>query len=46
MIAFEVEDDHLRVYKVAPGRDDYLHGLAGTMNEWASPEDEEAWRDL
>ncbi len=46
VIAFEVEDDHLRVYKVAPGRDDYLHGLAGTMNEWASPEDEDAWRDL
>ncbi len=46
VIAFEVEDDHLRVYKIAPGRDEYLHGLASTMNEWASPEDEEAWRDL
>ena len=45
-IAFEVEDDHLRVYKIGPGRDEYLHGLAGTMNEWASPEDEEAWRAL
>ena len=46
VIAFEVEDDHLRVYKIAPGRDEYLHGLSSTMNEWASPEDEEAWRDL
>ena len=27
-------------------RDDYLQGLAGTMSEWASPEDEDAARDL
>ena len=41
-----VEDDHLVVRKVAPGRDDYLHGLSKVLGEWASPEDEEAWRDL
>lgn len=46
VIAFEVEDDHLRVYKVAPSRDEYLHSLASTMSEWASSEDEAAWRDL
>ena len=38
----------------APERDDavaseceeYLKGLAELMSEWASPEDEEAWREL
>lgn len=46
VIAFEVEGDHLLVRKVAPGQDDYLRGLAGTLGEWNSPEDEVAWRDL
>ena len=46
MLSFEVEDDHLVVRKVAPGRNDYLHGLSKGLGEWASPEDEEAWRDL
>lgn len=26
--------------------DGYLHGLASTLGEWDSPEDEAAWRDL
>lgn len=26
--------------------DDYLKGISELMDEWASPEDEEAWRDL
>ena len=26
--------------------DDYLKSLTELMDEWASPEDEEAWRDL
>ena len=26
--------------------EDYLKGLPELMTEWASPEDEEAWRDL
>lgn len=26
--------------------DEYLMGLPELMSEWASPEDEEAWRDL
>jgi len=26
--------------------DEYLQGLSELMSEWASPEDEEAWRDL
>ena len=46
VIAFEVEGDHLLVYKVVFGRDDYLVGLSKGLSEWNSPEDEEAWRDL
>ena len=46
MLSFEIEGDHLVVRKVASGRDDYLHGLSKVLGEWASPEDEEAWRDL
>ena len=46
VIAFEIEGDHVVVRKVAKGRDDYLHGLSATLSEWASPEDEDAWRDL
>ena len=46
VIAFEIEGGHLVVRKVTPGRDDYLQGLSEVMSEWASPEDEDAWRDL
>ena len=46
VIAFEIEGDHVVVRKVATGRDDYLEALSRTMSEWASPEDEDAWRDL
>ncbi len=46
VISFEVEDDHLIVRKVPRGQDEYLQGLSRTMSEWASPEDEDAWRDL
>ena len=46
VLAFEIEGNHLVVRKVTPGRDDYLRGLSEVLSEWASPEDEEAWRDL
>ena len=46
VIAFEIEGDRLVVHKVVPGRDEYLHGLGAMMNEWLSPEDDAAWRDL
>ena len=46
VVSFEIEGDHLIVRKVAGGRDDYLQGLSATVSEWASPEDEDAWRDL
>ncbi|MYC81400.1 MAG: AbrB/MazE/SpoVT family DNA-binding domain-containing protein [Acidobacteria bacterium] len=46
VIAFEIEDDHLVVRKVTPGQDNYLKGFSEILNEWSSPEDEEAWRNL
>ena len=46
VIAFEIEGDHLVVRKVVAGQDDYLRGLSRAMSEWASPEDEDAWRGL
>ncbi len=46
VLAFEIEGNHLVIHKVTPGRDDYLQGLSEVLSEWASPEDEEAWRDL
>ena len=46
VISFEVEDDHLIVRRVTRAQDDYLQGLSATLGEWASPEDEDAWRDL
>ena len=46
VLAFETEGDHVVVRKVAGGRNDHLQCLSVTMGEWASPEDEEAWRDL
>ena len=46
VIAFEIKGDHLLVYKVISGRDDYLAGFSKGLSEWNSPEDEEAWREL
>ena len=46
VIAFEVDGDRLILRKITPGRDDYLQGLSEVLSEWASSEDEDAWRDL
>lgn len=46
VISFEIEDDHLVVRKVTPGQDNYLKSLSKVLDEWSSPEDEHAWRDL
>ena len=45
-LSFEVRSDHLVVRKTASVQETYLDGLAQTLDEWNSPEDEEAWRDL
>lgn len=44
-LAFEVKADHLIVRKM-PAQDAYLHALEHTLDEWNSPQDESAWRDL
>ena len=45
-VIVEVEADRLVVRKIADQRDPYLLGLETSLEEWDSPEDEAAWRDL
>ena len=45
-LGFETDGEQVVVRKVPPGRDDTAQDLSETMGEWASAEDEEAWRDL
>ena len=45
-LSFEVHGNCLVVRKMSPVDDAYLHDLSQTLDEWNSPEDEEAWRDL
>ena len=45
-VAFAVEDGQVSIRKVTTGGDDYLRAVQGTLGEWNSPEDEEAWRGL
>lgn len=47
MIAWEVRPDGTAtVRRVQPLDVDYLHALEGTLSEWSTPVDEEAYRDL
>ena len=46
VLEFETEGDRVVVRKVPGGRNAHRQGFTATMSEWASPEDEEAWRDL
>ncbi len=47
LLAWEVADDGaVRVRRVRPMDMEYLKAVEGTLSEWASPEDEEAYRDL
>ena len=45
-LAFEADGDQVVVRRVPPGRDELVQDLSKTMSEWASAQDEEAWRDL
>ena len=45
-VAFEAHGEQVVIRKVIRGRDGAAHDLFGSMSEWASAEDEEAWRDL
>ena len=46
VLAFEAEGNHVVVRKVAREPNDHLKGISELMSEWASAEDEEAWRGL
>ncbi|MEC4681316.1 MAG: AbrB/MazE/SpoVT family DNA-binding domain-containing protein [Nitrospirota bacterium] len=45
-IAFDIEDDDVRLRKARPMDLAFAQSLEGTMNEWSSGADEEAYRDL
>ncbi|HUW50548.1 MAG TPA: AbrB/MazE/SpoVT family DNA-binding domain-containing protein [Sulfuricella sp.] len=46
MVAFEFENGAVRLRRVVPLDVEYAKALAGTLSEWASENDEEAYRDL
>ena len=46
VLSFETDGDRVVVRKVARGIADRLQDISGTMSEWGSAEDEEAWREL
>lgn len=47
LIAWEIEPDgSARVRRVQPLDIKYLKAVEGTLSEWTSPADEEAYRDL
>jgi AbrB family looped-hinge helix DNA binding protein len=46
VIAFEVEDGKVMIHPVHPLDVQYANAVAGTLGEWESREDEEAYRDL
>ena len=45
VVALDVEGDRILMRKIV-GDDEYLAAVQGTLDEWNSPEDEDAWRDL
>jgi len=45
-LAFETDGEQVVIRKVLQGPDEHAPEVSGTMSEWASAEDEEAWRDL
>ena len=45
-LAFTVEGEHVVLRKVPAREAVNLRGLEGTLDEWLSPEDEAAYRDL
>ncbi|MDY7018405.1 MAG: AbrB/MazE/SpoVT family DNA-binding domain-containing protein [Nitrospirota bacterium] len=45
-LAFEVQEGKVVLFKVRPTDVAYLKAVTSTLSEWASPEDDEAFRDL
>lgn len=46
MVAFELDNGGVRLRRVVPLDVEYAKALARTLSEWASENDEEAYRDL
>lgn len=46
LVAYELEGNRVRLRKVEPFDTAYHAAVAETLQEWNSPEDEEAFRDL
>ena len=45
-IAFDIEDHQIRIRKARPVDMAFAQALEGTLNEWESAADEEAYHDL
>lgn len=46
-LAWEVQEDgKISVRRIEPIDVDYISALSGTLSEWSSVEDDEAYRDL
>lgn len=49
-LILDMEDDRIMMRKLTPKEgakdQEYLRSVQATLDEWSSPEDEEAWRDL
>ncbi|MFO8089753.1 MAG: AbrB/MazE/SpoVT family DNA-binding domain-containing protein [Desulfatiglandaceae bacterium] len=46
IIAFEIDNDIIRLRKASPIDIDFVSALVPTLNEWNSENDEEAYNDL
>jgi antitoxin PrlF len=46
ILAYELEGDSLKLKRVDPFDVNYLAAIGETLEEWNSPEDEEAFNDL
>lgn len=46
LIVYEVEGDVVRLKRIEPFDAAFHHALSSTLDEWATDEDEEAFRDL
>ena len=45
-LAFEVVNDEVRLRRATPLDIQYAQAMAGTLNEWSSDNDAEAYREL
>ena len=46
IVVFETDEGRVFIKKLQPLDLDYLNAISETLSEWASPKDEEAYRDL